>query len=79
MAAGLVGEGAERGQVVGGGCGLVVEGGVGQDRAAVGVEHDVVGGDAAVGQAAAVEVVEGVRERAQQGDELAGGEGAAAV
>jgi hypothetical protein len=38
---------------------LEVEGGVGEDGASVGVEEDVGGGEAAVSEAGAVEVVHG--------------------
>ena len=56
-----------------------VEDGVREGGAAVGVEHDVGGGYTAVGEAGAVEVVEGFGEWAQEGDELAVRERSAAA
>ncbi|XBV24440.1 hypothetical protein ABN611_38515 [Kribbella sp. HUAS MG21] len=55
-----------------------MEGGVGEDGAAVGVEHDVLGGDRAVGEAGVVEVGYGFGHGGQEGDEFAAGQGAAA-
>jgi hypothetical protein len=48
-----------------------VEGGVGENRAAVCVEESVGGCDAAVAEAGAVEVVKGFGERGQERDQLA--------
>jgi len=72
----MLGEGGE-GLEIGGG-GVSVEGGVGEDRAAVGVEQDVVRVDGAVGEARGVEMSQGVGERGEEGDQLAVREGAAA-
>jgi hypothetical protein len=55
-----------------------VEGGVGEDGAAVGVEEDVFGRDGAVGEACGVEVGEGVGQWGQEGDQFAVREPAAA-
>jgi hypothetical protein len=55
-----------------------MEGGVGEDGAAVGVEENVLGVDGAVGEAGRVEVGQGVGEWGEERDELAVPEQAAA-
>ncbi|WUS88071.1 hypothetical protein OHA18_29545 [Kribbella sp. NBC_00709] len=55
-----------------------MDGGVCEDRAAVGVEQDVVGRDRAVGEAGTVQVVHGLGQGNEEGDELAASQRAAA-
>jgi len=84
-AAGLMGDVGQSGEVVGGrwGTGRGVEvgmdDGVCEDGAAGGVEHDVRRGDSAMGEAGAMEVVEGFCQRAEERDQFAGGQGATAA
>jgi hypothetical protein len=61
-----------------GACGAGAQGGVGEDRAAVGVEHHVFGLDRAVGQAGVVEVGQGLGEWDEERDQLAASQWSAA-